>query len=173
MPLCLLIPGSKVSLFPLLLNYTVPSLLEGPSSNPHSGPNPGAQQMYPQQVVQAHEQSFQFPSSPSGHPSSNGDYSPTEVVPVRNGNGASAPPGIIYHTPYVPNAPHHASELDAHYWKNMFLELGFGDNNEGGPNGGGPSSDQARNMPPPPQTQYSDQPPYHHMHPSSTPGYAH
>lgn len=26
--------------------------------------------------------------------------------------------------------PHHASELDAHYWKNMFIQLGFGENAE-------------------------------------------
>ncbi|PPQ93698.1 hypothetical protein CVT25_001748 [Psilocybe cyanescens] len=28
---------------------------------------------------------------------------------------------------YVPAVPAHASDLDAHYWKNMFIELGFGD----------------------------------------------
>jgi len=146
--------------------------LQGPPSHPHSGPAPGTHQMYPQQVVQAHEQSFQFPSPTSGHPSSNGEYSPTEAASVRNGTGSGASASLNYHTVYVPNAPHHASELDAHYWKNMFLELGFGDNSEAGPNGGQPT-DQARNMPPPAQPPYSDQTPYHHMHPSSTAGYAH
>ncbi|CAK5264068.1 unnamed protein product, partial [Mycena citricolor] len=38
-----------------------------------------------------------------------------------------SPDGSNYHAdPYVPSI-HHASELDAHYWKNMFLELGFGE----------------------------------------------
>lgn len=34
---------------------------------------------------------------------------------------------------FAPAAPQHASELDAHYWKNMFIELGFGDAMEGHP----------------------------------------
>jgi hypothetical protein len=45
-----------------------------------------------------------------------------------NGNGAVAINQAAYHPEgYVPSIPHHASELDAHYWKNMFLELGFGE----------------------------------------------
>ena len=36
------------------------------------------------------------------------------------------PATIHYPTGYTPAVPHSASELDAHYWKNMFMELGFG-----------------------------------------------
>jgi len=39
------------------------------------------------------------------------------------------PIGVLhYSSRYFPPKPHHASELDALYWKNMFLELGFGEN---------------------------------------------
>lgn len=34
---------------------------------------------------------------------------------------------IHYPNNYIP-VPHHATELDAHYWRNMFLQLGFGEN---------------------------------------------
>jgi len=69
-----------------------------------------------------------------------------------------------YHEGYVPSI-HHASELDAHYWKNMFLELGFGDS----------QAENARNM----SQADSHQLPYHMhpivqpMHPIAQPTYGH
>lgn len=40
-------------------------------------------------------------------------------------------PGQAIHYPnnYIPS-PHHATELDGHYWKNMFVQLGFGENSD-------------------------------------------
>jgi len=40
-------------------------------------------------------------------------------------------PGQAIHYPnnYVPS-PMHATELDGHYWKNMFVQLGFGENSD-------------------------------------------
>ncbi|PPQ90137.1 hypothetical protein CVT25_012306 [Psilocybe cyanescens] len=43
---------------------------------------------------------------------------------IGNGMGNN---GMGGNTGYVPAVPQNASDLDAHYWKNMFLELGFGD----------------------------------------------
>ncbi|KAJ7285568.1 fungal-specific transcription factor domain-containing protein [Mycena rebaudengoi] len=94
-----------------------------------------ATSMYPpqQMVPPAHEQqAFQFPTSPNMSPHSE-EYpvEPPRNVNVNvsvNGNGAVAINQAAYHPEgYVPSIPHHASELDAHYWKNMFLELGFGE----------------------------------------------
>lgn len=35
--------------------------------------------------------------------------------------------------PTLPSAPHNATELEANYWKNMFIELGFGQTHDGPP----------------------------------------
>jgi len=49
---------------------------------------------------------------------------------TRSGIVTGSPAQVIhYPNNYVP-MPHHASELDAHYWKNMFIQLGFGENAE-------------------------------------------
>jgi len=83
--------------------------------------------MYTPQAT-PHDQTFQFPVSPTNNipPSQPEEYS--AEPPARNIASAAPMTGANY-TPegYVPSIPHHASELDAHYWKNMFLELGFGD----------------------------------------------
>ena len=86
--------------------------------------------------MQAHEQSFYFPASPHlpAHHSAHGsDYSPDGVAPS-------------YHQGSV----QYSSELDAHYWKNMFSELGFQESGEQRPVGhahGLPLSDDTRNIP--------------------------
>jgi len=104
--------------------------------------------IYPpqQQISPSHDQqAFQFPTSPT-----NISAQPEESPTARNGTAPlSAPIPVNYHSEgYVPSIPHHASELDAHYWKNMFLELGFGD-------------DQSRNMQ---SAVDSHQLPYHMHH---------
>ncbi|KAF7304768.1 Zn(2)-C6 fungal-type domain-containing protein [Mycena kentingensis (nom. inval.)] len=90
----------------------------------HRSQGPSPTQMYsPQQHISPnHDQSqpFPFPASPT-----HDEYSPE--------NGTRPGPPVSYHhhgagggEGYVPSIAH-ASELDAHYWKNMFLELGFGE----------------------------------------------
>jgi hypothetical protein len=100
--------------------------------------------------VQAHEQSFHFLASPHlpAHPSAHdSDYSADSSL--RGGTGGGA--GVSGVAP-----DHHqgsvlqSSELDAHYWKNMFLELGFQESGEQSPVGhapGLPLSDDTRIMP--------------------------
>ncbi|KAH9483811.1 Protein priB [Psilocybe cubensis] len=45
-----------------------------------------------------------------------------------NGNGNGIGNGMSgMNNGYAPAVPPHSSDLDAHYWKNMFIELGFGD----------------------------------------------
>ncbi|KAF5386973.1 hypothetical protein D9615_001775 [Tricholomella constricta] len=85
-------------------------------------------QMYSPLAQQPHD--FQFPASP--HLPAHPPPIPQEPgfpiePPLRNANVAVGGPGPINYPGYVPQAPHYASELDAHYWKNMFIELGFGD----------------------------------------------
>ncbi|KAJ7172753.1 fungal-specific transcription factor domain-containing protein [Mycena filopes] len=110
----------------------------------------------PQQISPSHDQqSFQFPTSPT-----NIAAQPEESPTARNGTASlSAPIPVTYHSEgYVPSIPHHASELDAHYWKNMFLELGFGD------------GDQSRNMQ---SAADGHQLPYHMHHAVAQANYGH
>lgn len=82
----------------------------------------------PQQISPSHDQqNFPFPASPTNNISPHEEY-PGEPA-ARNGVAPVPVPMPANYAPegYVPSIPHHASELDAHYWKNMFLELGFGD----------------------------------------------
>lgn len=90
-------------------------------------------QVYPHQTQRAHEQSFHFPASPHlpAHPQINMHEGPDLSGRNSIGNGNHLNNGQVqYHGGYPPGTVHHASELDAHYWKNMFIELGFGDNGE-------------------------------------------
>lgn len=94
---------------------------------------PSQTQTYPNQVQQPHEQSFHFPASPHlpAHPVQESELSAEPST--RNAAGWVGTGGVggsVNHHGHVPQVPHHASELDAHYWKNMFLELGFGENPE-------------------------------------------
>jgi hypothetical protein len=93
-------------------------------------------QIYPHQVQLAHasEQSFHFPASPHlpAHPQPAAQESEYPVESsIRNTVGWPGVGSPVGYHGHVPQVPHHASELDAHYWKNMFLELGFGENVEG------------------------------------------
>lgn len=75
---------------------------------------------------------------------------------------------------YAAAPPQHASELDAQYWKNMFLDLGFGG-----------TAEQQQQHPSmagamPPQSNGGDPRAYAHHHqnaayhiPQSHPGYSH
>ena len=68
----------------------------------------------------------------------------------------------------------HGSELDAHYWRNMFLELGFG---EGIDSTSAPHNESIRNVSSYPSHQSGGSIPsglpYHALHPSPQPGYGH
>ncbi|KAJ7063042.1 fungal-specific transcription factor domain-containing protein [Mycena amicta] len=92
-----------------------------------------------QQLTPTHDQpqQFPYPTSPT-----HAEYS------AENGTRNGVAP-VSYPEGYAP-AINHASELDAHYWKNMFLELGFGD----------AQSDHSRSVP-----HVGSQVPYHmHIH---------
>jgi hypothetical protein len=88
-------------------------------------------QVYPHQVQRSREQSqqdFHFPASAHlpAHPSDQYLDSQTRNP---NDHGSGQPTGAVHFSgSYFPSGPHHPTELDAHYWKNMFLELGFGEN---------------------------------------------
>src|SRR5438477_9132306 len=96
------------------------SKLPGSSSSPP--------QIYPQSVPQAHEQNFQFPASP---------HLPALPTPQHHDYPADTPGRQMNYPPSYPNPslapPQQGSELDAHYWRNMFLELGFGESIEATP----------------------------------------
>lgn len=149
---------------------------------PHTSiPSP----VYPHPVQ---EPSFHFPASPH-IPVAVSTPAPTPPTvrqpeyladsPTRNGHGvpaASSDGPISYHNT-MPQAPQHASELDAHYWKNMFLELGFGEHGEGQPMPSQALND-ARSMPQYTDVshhqsqvhqQQEDHISYHHVHQSSLP----
>lgn len=77
----------------------------------------------------SHEQNFHFPASPHlpAHPvTQDAHYASSEVM--RPGSNASASSNGSYHPSYI--GGQHTAELDAQYWKNMFLDLGFGGNVE-------------------------------------------
>ena len=88
-------------------------------------------QVYPHQVQRSREQpqqDFHFPASAHlpAHPSDQYLDSQTRNP---NDHGPGQPTGAVHYSgSYFPSGPHHPTELDAHYWKNMFLELGFGEN---------------------------------------------
>ncbi|KAJ7135045.1 fungal-specific transcription factor domain-containing protein [Mycena crocata] len=138
----------------------------------HLSPTPTS--IYPAQITPTHDQApYQFPASPTNIAAARAEeYS---EPPARNGavNGTNGtvptaqpmPVNGNYHPEgYVPSIPHHASELDAHYWKNMFLELGFGVGDAHG--------DQARTLPQ--AVADNHQLPYHMHHPAvAQPNYGH
>ncbi|KAF8876030.1 hypothetical protein CPB84DRAFT_1796158 [Gymnopilus junonius] len=106
-------------------------------------------------MQEATQQTFHFPASPNlpAHPHSNpsdNDYQ----VDVQGRNAISHDPSngnTLYSGGYVPMPPNHASELDAHYWKNMFIELGFGENVDPNTLHGMIPNSVGRTMPPSPQ----------------------
>ncbi|KAF9475326.1 hypothetical protein BDN70DRAFT_257853 [Pholiota conissans] len=84
---------------------------------------------------------YNFPASPHlpAHPQAQSAAPPTVVAPppppdyqgdiqARSlGNAPAAPGHAQYPGGYIPPAPA-TTELDQRYWKNMFIELGFGEN---------------------------------------------
>lgn len=72
------------------------------------------------------DHSFPFNSS---YPLNTHSNAYTTESPVRNGSisgNIHTATSVNYNTGFVPAAPHHASAEDAHYWRHMFLELGYG-----------------------------------------------
>ncbi|THV08056.1 hypothetical protein K435DRAFT_741674 [Dendrothele bispora CBS 962.96] len=103
--------------------------------------------IYPQRTQ---DHSYQFATSPaiSSHSDPNSDFSGDS--PTRSGISSIPPP--VGHQGLMPPVPQHSSEMDAQYWRNMFIDLGFG------------NVDPMNNHYPAP---------YPPMHPSSHAGYGH
>jgi len=147
-----------------------------PRLQPHTPTSQSSQvqesspQLYPQPMVHLHEHPFRFPASPHLPPLPDllqSDFPPS--VPSREG---VLP--MNYQFPVNANAPNsHPSELDAHYWRNIFLELGFGGGADlsGGPYH--PSHNNVRNAYSDNQNLSSHHMPYHHMPSNVQPGYNH
>ncbi|CAA7270167.1 unnamed protein product [Cyclocybe aegerita] len=136
--------------------------------------SPTSQVYSPQvhRVVEQPPQTFQFPASPHlpAHPHATPHAQEYQMeVQARHtmGNGQTNAP-VHYPNGYVPSTPQHASELDAHYWKNMFLELGFGEGVDPNtmpsviPNNNSTNMNRAM---PQQQQQYMDVPQHHTTHP--------
>ncbi|RDB24029.1 Protein priB [Hypsizygus marmoreus] len=106
--------------------------LQGPSTSHVSMSYQSPTHMYPHQPQSMHEPAYHFPASPhlpAPPPPHEPEY-PIEPLVRNNSCVAGSTSGPANYHSYIPQAQH-ASELDAHYWKNMFLELGFGENGEG------------------------------------------
>ncbi|KDQ59395.1 hypothetical protein JAAARDRAFT_32954 [Jaapia argillacea MUCL 33604] len=151
-------------------------------------------QMYPQPMLQSHEHNFHFPASPNmpAHPiplhddTRGSGYSESVPSIPKSGGGPSmggpyAPHSHASHAQYASQPP---SELDQHYWRNMFRELGFGENVESPPPHVASTStaasafghgDHMRTLPPPTYDGSSSHrghlPSYHYLH--SAPGFGH
>ncbi|TFK55329.1 hypothetical protein OE88DRAFT_1642509 [Heliocybe sulcata] len=156
-----------------------PRLQGGSAARPHVSPNMPPQSMYPQPMVAAHN--FHFPASPNlpAHPLQPGD-SPGMHAGLSAGpsRGPFVNSYAAFANGYDAQPP---GELDVHYWRNMFTELGFGETVESTPYRAGPppgpygSADSMR----PSQGQGRDLqhrnpsqlPSYHYM--ASAPGFGH
>jgi len=76
-----------------------------------------------------HVSDHSFPFNPSSYSLNTHSNAYTTDSPVRNGSisgNIHTTASVNYNTGFVPAAPHHASAEDAHYWRHMFLELGYG-----------------------------------------------
>lgn len=143
------------------------------SSRPVASPGEPPQSMYPQPMVYHH--TFRFPASP------NLPAHPLAQEPGAAHVGVGGTPMANNYAPYVnshyPTQPH--SELDAHYWRNMFMDLGFGETVESTPFRGGPppgagyvNVDSVRSSQPLQHRSPPQLPSYHYMQ-SSAPGFGH
>ena len=128
------------------------------------------QATYPHAATRPTPEFTQFPTSPTvvSHPQ-NGmtpAYQP-QVQEYSPHQAPSAPQAMTYYASHstLPSAPQNASELDAHYWKNMFLELGFGENNETQTNVLAVATRDSRNAAQGSTTAYSLDPHHHHHQP--------
>jgi hypothetical protein len=128
-----------------------------PSTSHTSVPSPS----YNHQVQHVPDHSFSFNSSPyplNPHSNAYTADSPVRIASVGNIHTAAA--SVNYNTGFLPAAPHHASAEDAHYWRHMFLELGYGSGDSNAPN-------TERTMPytaESGQMQHQGQIQYHQMH---------
>jgi len=80
-------------------------------------------QIYPQSMMQGQDHSFKFPASPRMPPVPD---PPQNDFPanVQSRDGGTT---MNYQFPVSTNSSvAHTHELDAHYWRNIFLDLGFG-----------------------------------------------
>ncbi|KAG6879962.1 hypothetical protein C0992_008896 [Termitomyces sp. T32_za158] len=105
---------------------------QGHSSAPQQSVHPPAQTYYGS-VPQTSDQIF--PASPNMPPHPVNAQPPTlpliqsySMAPAMSNNVPMA--GVLSYGYNIPQMPQYTSELDAHYWKNMFIELGFGENEE-------------------------------------------
>ncbi|KAJ2917594.1 hypothetical protein MD484_g2758, partial [Candolleomyces efflorescens] len=131
-------------------------------AHPHAGMGPN---VYQQQIPQQQQQQQQ-PQAQSGQQQQQQQHQQEYVVAQQQAVNNAANMNYYSNThPNLPAATHHASELDAHYWKNMFIELGFGENNETQTNVLAVGTSDLRNAPymehP---TVHHHQPPQHNMH---------
>ncbi|KAG6910880.1 hypothetical protein DXG01_006563 [Tephrocybe rancida] len=77
-----------------------------------------------------------YPTSPNipqhpAHPPPPPQSVPSYLASSSLGNAVTMPGSVNHTYNNVPQMPQYTTELDAHYWKNMFIELGFGENGEG------------------------------------------
>jgi hypothetical protein len=146
-----------------------------PRLQSHSPPSQSSQvqdsppQMYPQAMVQAHEHPFRFPASPHLPPLP--DLPQDDFPPSVQSREGGVP--MNYQFPVNGNTLNsNPSELDAHYWRNIFLELGFGGGIDQSAASQNSSYNYLRTVYPDSQNLSSQHIPYHQM-PSTQTGYGH
>jgi hypothetical protein len=163
----LAIKVSKRFLLPFLVH--MPNEVKAGSKQPGQISSHSQPQVYAQPVAQTHDQTFQFPASP---------HLPSHPTPHPHDITSDSSNRQINYTSYpnpVLTASQHGSELDAHYWRNMFLELGFGEGIESTP---ASHNESIRNPP----SYHENHPtgqnmpsalPYQSLHSSTQTGYGH
>ncbi|KAJ8078494.1 hypothetical protein PM082_012776 [Marasmius tenuissimus] len=100
--------------------------------------------IYPHPSAASHDQSFHFPAShPSSHAMSDSAY---DTMSTRSTGSVSSPhsmPGQEYGQS-SPQALQHNAKNDEDYWKNMFIEIGFGSQADPTISAGGGMTDDIR-----------------------------
>lgn len=80
-------------------------------------------QIYPQAMVQQHEHSFQFPASPHLPPLPEMPQNDFPINAKTRDAGQTMNYQFAANTGVVGSQP---NEMDAHYWRSIFRDLGFG-----------------------------------------------